>query len=450
MTSDYSRSEIMADGNVNNYCANVIFHDIEDVISVDQYLTCRYTLSDNVGQNTRDWIGLYKVGWRSSSDYMTYEWAATPGNYTVQGNTNNVVISFHVDSTVLENENDFYQFCYVDSKDKIQGTSRPFRIKFDDDFVEIEEEEDGEIVVIKSKTSFLEEIKREKIDSQRKASKLESERDELLMKVKLLEEELNQMTQERNVERKEKEEIAKVLEKITESRKNEEDVRTTSGRRHRRQAHHSADSVRYETRDESVDYKQNRGCRCMRSNKSKSYPSSEELKLQEKNCIANVEEDKQMGELQIAARSTAKAKLFNPIWWPSSKMTGSATDNEVGLNMFCLLKENMDPFSTDSYFDEMEYMTVNVDSSVDGKSRKFSTNVSPTTQSNDTFFRWALIEDDEEVGAGKAKRKEHSVHQRKTTECSYWPNVLDVDSGEEEFHDRISMHADYFNLSAML
>jgi hypothetical protein len=70
----------------------------------------------------------------------------------------------------------YYQFCYVDASDCVQGRSKPFQLDFEsdpsfgspsfenftllgnnDDFVEVGEEEDGEIVIIKPRTLFLEE-----------------------------------------------------------------------------------------------------------------------------------------------------------------------------------------------------------------------------------------------------------------------------------------------------
>jgi hypothetical protein len=70
----------------------------------------------------------------------------------------------------------YYQFCYVDASNCIQGRSRPFQLESDsepntgiqlpslenftflgcnDDFVEVGEEEDGEIVVIKPRSAVL-------------------------------------------------------------------------------------------------------------------------------------------------------------------------------------------------------------------------------------------------------------------------------------------------------
>ena len=70
----------------------------------------------------------------------------------------------------------YYQFCYIDASDNVQGRSKPFRLELeskpdlsiaslnaftflggDEEFVEVGEDEDGEIVIIKPKLSFLEE-----------------------------------------------------------------------------------------------------------------------------------------------------------------------------------------------------------------------------------------------------------------------------------------------------
>ena len=56
-----------------------------------------------------------------------------------------------------KDDGEFYQFCYVTSSGQVQGASTPFQFKsiMVDDLVE-DEDENNEIVVVKTKTSFLE------------------------------------------------------------------------------------------------------------------------------------------------------------------------------------------------------------------------------------------------------------------------------------------------------
>ena len=61
-------------------------------------------------------------------------------------------------SSLPGDDGEFYQFCYVTSSGKVRGASTPFQFKRPsaDQFVEIEDLDD-DIMVIKSKTSALEE-----------------------------------------------------------------------------------------------------------------------------------------------------------------------------------------------------------------------------------------------------------------------------------------------------
>ena len=55
-------------------------------------------------------------------------------------------------------DGEFYQFCYVSSSGQIRGASTPFQFKSPSagDFVELEDEE-ADMLVIKSKTIYLQE-----------------------------------------------------------------------------------------------------------------------------------------------------------------------------------------------------------------------------------------------------------------------------------------------------
>ena len=64
-------------------------------------------------------------------------------------------------------DGEFYQFCYVSSARQVRGASTPFQFRKPgaDDFVEVEDEETN-MLVIRSKTIYLEETL-QKAESQR-------------------------------------------------------------------------------------------------------------------------------------------------------------------------------------------------------------------------------------------------------------------------------------------
>ena len=43
----------------------------------------RYTVTSDLVPASRDWVGLYKVGWMSPRDYVYYEWAPCPKDYEI-------------------------------------------------------------------------------------------------------------------------------------------------------------------------------------------------------------------------------------------------------------------------------------------------------------------------------------------------------------------------------
>lgn len=60
----------------------VIFRNVEETYPVGVDIHCTYIVSASLDAGSRDWVGLYKVGWRSQSDYYYYDWAPLPSDYT--------------------------------------------------------------------------------------------------------------------------------------------------------------------------------------------------------------------------------------------------------------------------------------------------------------------------------------------------------------------------------
>lgn len=78
-----------------------------------------YTLHDNLKSASRDWVGLFRVGWSSSRDYYTFEWASTL-------NEQKGTVIFAGKRLPPEDKH-FYQFCYVSSDGRVLGASSPFQ-----------------------------------------------------------------------------------------------------------------------------------------------------------------------------------------------------------------------------------------------------------------------------------------------------------------------------------
>lgn len=56
----------------------VTFLHVAGVYPIDANIECRFEVSKNFVPSTMDWVGLFRVGWTSSKDYLYYEYAPWP------------------------------------------------------------------------------------------------------------------------------------------------------------------------------------------------------------------------------------------------------------------------------------------------------------------------------------------------------------------------------------
>jgi len=61
--------------------SNVRFTCIPETYTAGVDVQCSFVVTEDLDISARDWVGLYKVGWRSSADYLYYEWSPIPSNY---------------------------------------------------------------------------------------------------------------------------------------------------------------------------------------------------------------------------------------------------------------------------------------------------------------------------------------------------------------------------------
>ncbi|XP_065838570.1 tax1-binding protein 1 homolog [Oscarella lobularis] len=130
------------------------FDVVESYIAPKTDVTCSYELASTFvsSWSSRDWIGLYKVGWKSPKDYYTFVWAPKADD---DGKASVVFLPKH-----LPGEDDHaYQFCYVTRDERVHGVSATFRFGAapnpadDDEFDRLAmEENDDAFLVIRSRT----------------------------------------------------------------------------------------------------------------------------------------------------------------------------------------------------------------------------------------------------------------------------------------------------------
>ncbi|RVE59898.1 hypothetical protein OJAV_G00193730 [Oryzias javanicus] len=99
--------------------SQVVFTDIPHSYPFSTTVTCRYTYSTTFQPNSRDWVGIFKVGWSTIKDYHTFIWVEQEeGQLSSQA----VFKEYYLPKDEIE----FYQFCYVDSTGQVRGASTPF------------------------------------------------------------------------------------------------------------------------------------------------------------------------------------------------------------------------------------------------------------------------------------------------------------------------------------
>ena len=139
----------------------VVFHSIQECYPPELKIECRYTIKPTVKPSSRDWIGVFRVGWQSLREYLTYEWSPMPVVDDGDGKpiSNRVVFP---GKSIPKSDDEFYQFCYVTYGGEIRGASVPFQIKTkiaepDLECCEIEDEDGTTMLLVKNKTAILEE-----------------------------------------------------------------------------------------------------------------------------------------------------------------------------------------------------------------------------------------------------------------------------------------------------
>ncbi len=135
----------MAEGDKVNFIA------IPGAYKTGENAHVKYEIDSNFETNTRDWVGVFCVGWSSNRDYYTFEWVQNGSTTTdLEDDTKSVYQVKLSGSRLPPEDGHFYQFCYVTRNGVVKGASRPFQftkkitgdcISDLDDLIEINEED---------------------------------------------------------------------------------------------------------------------------------------------------------------------------------------------------------------------------------------------------------------------------------------------------------------------
>ncbi|XP_041038419.1 calcium-binding and coiled-coil domain-containing protein 1-like isoform X3 [Carcharodon carcharias] len=142
----------------------VTFHNVAHSYVPGAALECHYTLTSQTKWAANDWIGLFKVGWRSVRDYYTFVWSPAPHGQSERSPVN-CCVRFEA-SYLPAHGSALYQFSYVDAKGTFRGSSTTFAFRSpepEEDLVVLEElESSSDMLLVVTRSSLLESLAEER------------------------------------------------------------------------------------------------------------------------------------------------------------------------------------------------------------------------------------------------------------------------------------------------
>ncbi|XP_011380953.1 calcium-binding and coiled-coil domain-containing protein 2 isoform X4 [Pteropus vampyrus] len=106
--------------------SQVIFNSVEKFYVPGGDVTCYYTLTQHFIPRRKDWIGIFRVGWKTTREYYTFMWVTLPIDLNSELTKQQEV---HFKAYYLPKDDEYYQFCYVDQDGVVRGASIPFQFR---------------------------------------------------------------------------------------------------------------------------------------------------------------------------------------------------------------------------------------------------------------------------------------------------------------------------------
>nr|KAF6308809.1 calcium binding and coiled-coil domain 2 [Pipistrellus kuhlii] len=142
--------------------SQVIFNSVEKFYVPGGDVTCYYTLTQQFTPRRKDWIGIFRVGWKTTREYYTFMWITLPVDLN-NISTKQQEVQFK--AYYLPKDDEYYQFCYVDQDGVVRGASIPFQFRpeSEEDILVVTTQE--ELETLKSINKKLEQKVKEQKDS---------------------------------------------------------------------------------------------------------------------------------------------------------------------------------------------------------------------------------------------------------------------------------------------
>ncbi|KAK2496537.1 hypothetical protein MC885_013229, partial [Smutsia gigantea] len=106
--------------------SQVIFNSVEKFYIPGGDISCYYTLTQHFIPRRKDWIGIFRVGWKTTREYYTFMWVTLPIDENSESAKQQEV---QFKAYYLPKDDEYYQFCYVDQDGVVRGASIPFQFR---------------------------------------------------------------------------------------------------------------------------------------------------------------------------------------------------------------------------------------------------------------------------------------------------------------------------------
>ncbi|XP_054080455.1 calcium-binding and coiled-coil domain-containing protein 2 isoform X1 [Rissa tridactyla] len=198
----------------NCHFSQVIFNNVDKFYVPGGDITCYYTLTQNIVPRGKDWVGIFRVGWKTTREYYTFMWAPLPSDARSDTAVKQQ-IQFKgslclSEAYYLPKDDEYYQFCYVDQDGVVRGASVPFqfRAETEDDILVVTTQGEVEEIELQNKNLHKENeelkascasLKKQNIDLQKELNKmqeLQNSLESLRSNTEKLELELNSLKKE--------------------------------------------------------------------------------------------------------------------------------------------------------------------------------------------------------------------------------------------------------------
>ncbi|NXF10944.1 CACO2 protein, partial [Smithornis capensis] len=130
--------------------SQVVFNNVEKFYVPGGDVNCYYTLTQNITPRGKDWVGIFRVGWKTTREYYTFLWAPLPADVP-RDTAGQQHIQFK--AYYLPKDDEYYQFCYVDQDGVVRGASVPFqfRAEAEDDILVVTTQGEVEEIELQNK-----------------------------------------------------------------------------------------------------------------------------------------------------------------------------------------------------------------------------------------------------------------------------------------------------------